>query len=180
MVDVSGVVDQVWTSAYSSAWAHYLDRDGSLLRVVVTESFPIGGSAGGVQRVGLDGTVRWDFRYDSGGKLSHHDIEELPNGNVLIVAWEDKTEAEAIAAGRNPALLEGILRPDHIVEVKQTGLTTGEIVWEWHAWDHLIQDFDPTRENFGVVADHPELIDINYPNEFPPGWRLESHQRDRL
>jgi hypothetical protein len=34
-------------------------------------------------------------------------------------------------------------------------------VWSWNSWDHLIQDFDPTKDNFGVVADHPELIDIN-------------------
>jgi len=32
---------------------------------------------------------------------------------------------------------------------------------EWHAWDHLIQDYDPARDNYGAVVDHPELIDIN-------------------
>jgi len=167
MVDSAQVVDQVWTSGYSSAWAHYVDQWGSLLRVIVTDSLPIGGSAGGLQRVALDGTVLWDYRYDQDGRLSHHDIVELPNGNVLIVAWEEKTEAEAVAAGRDPALLDGTFRPDHIIEVQQTGLTTGDIVWEWYAWDHLIQDFDPTQENFGVVGDHPELIDINYPKEIP-------------
>jgi hypothetical protein len=34
-------------------------------------------------------------------------------------------------------------------------------MWEWHVWDHLIQDVDPDRENYGNVSDHPELIDIN-------------------
>ena len=28
--------------------------------------------------------------------------------------------------------------------------------------DHLIQDFDSSKENFGVVSDHPGLMDINY------------------
>jgi hypothetical protein len=39
---------------------------------------------------------------------------------------------------------------------------SGIIVWEWHVWNHLIQDFDSTKANYGVVADHPELINLNY------------------
>ena len=166
MVDSDELVDQTWSTGFDG-FATYLDQNGALLRVTVTEFSLLPGAAGGLQRLALDGTVLWDFRYDQAGNLSHHDIAELPNGNVLIVAWEEKTEAEAIAAGRDPSLLNGTFRPDHIVEVRQTGPTSGEIVWEWHVWDHLIQDFDPTKDNFGVVADHPELIDINYPDDTP-------------
>ena len=36
---------------------------------------------------------------------------------------------------------------DHVIEVKQTGKTSGEIVWEWHLWDHVIQDFDSSKAN---------------------------------
>lgn len=36
-------------------------------------------------------------------------------------------------------------------------------MWEWHVWDHLVQDFDATKSNFGVVSEHPELIDVNFP-----------------
>src|SRR5262249_4318798 len=49
-----------------------------------------------------------------------------------------------------------------VIEIKPTGKTTGEVVWEWHVWDHLIQDHDKTKANFGDVAAHPELIDINF------------------
>ena len=31
-------------------------------------------------------------------------------------------------------------------------------------WDHLIQDTDPELPNYGVIAEHPELININYAN----------------
>jgi len=95
--------------------------------------------------------------------MSHHDVKTLPNGNVLLIAWEIKTLYEAIVAGRNPNYVSDQgLWPDHVIEVEPTGPTSGDIVWEWHVWDHLIQDFDPTKENYGVVGDHPELVDINY------------------
>ncbi len=45
--------------------------------------------------------------------------------------------------------------PDSLIEIKPTGKTTGEVVWEWHLWDHLIQDFDKTKPNFGNVGEHP-------------------------
>ena len=167
MVDSNGVVDQYWSSAFDESLATYLDHDGALLRVIVTDPLPVGGTAGGFERVALDGTVLWTFRYDDLGNLGHHDVAELPNGNVLMVAWEEKTPAEAVAAGRRPSLLDGTFRPDHVIEVEQTGPTSGEIVWQWHAWDHLIQDVDPAADNFGVVGDHPELVDVNYPEKIP-------------
>jgi hypothetical protein len=69
-----------------------------------------------------------------------------------------KTAAEAQAAGcsRNSEIW-----PDKIIEVQPTGSGGAVIVWEWHAWDHLIQDIDPGRANYGVIADHPELLDVN-------------------
>jgi len=63
------------------------------------------------------------------------------------------------------------LFPDSIIEVKPTFTEGGTIVWEWHAWDHLIQDYDSTKANYGVVADHPELIDINFgTDDWQPEW----------
>ena len=52
--------------------------------------------------------------------------------------------------------------PDCILEIKPTGKTTGQVVWEWHLWDHLVQDFDKTKANYGDVAKHPELVNINF------------------
>ena len=48
---------------------------------------------------------------------------------------------------------EGGLWPDMIVELEPQPPNAARIVWEWHIWDHLIQDFDPTQNNYGVVAD---------------------------
>src|SRR5439155_19123109 len=90
------------------------------------------------------------------------DVTKMPNGNLLFVVWDKKNTQEAIAAGRKKDLVSNYVLPDSIVEVKPTGKTTGEVVWEWHLWDHLIQDQDSTKANYGKVADHPERIDINF------------------
>ena len=93
----------------------------------------------------------------------HHDVLKMPNGNVLLLSQQGKTAEEAIAAGANPDFIgaDGLMAP-HIIEVKPTGPTNCEIVWEWSTWDHLIQDFDSSKANYGVVAEHPELIDLNF------------------
>ena len=48
---------------------------------------------------------------------------------------------------------------------------TSQIVWEWHAWDHLIQDIDPNLPSYGVVSDNPGRIDVNYVlMDLDPDW----------
>jgi hypothetical protein len=156
LIDNAGTVVHTWASTVSHQ-SVYLLEDERLVRTIRG----MGPNAEpGVQIVTWDGTVEWDFRYD----LVHHDVEMLPNGNILMIARESKTPQEAIAAGRNPLTLSGTtFQPEIIIEVQPTGPTTGSIVWEWHIWDHLVQDFDVGASNFGVVADHPELMDVNYP-----------------
>ena len=106
------------------------------------------------------GNVLWEYRHR---KTIHHDFLILPNGNVLLLVWETKTAEEAIAAGANPAYIhpDGLLI-DAIVEVRPVYPDAAEVVWEWSIWDHLVQDYDPSKANFGIVAEHPELVDLNY------------------
>ena len=77
----------------------------------------------------------------------------MPNGNILLIAWERKSQVEGIALGRQN--LNGEMWPEQIIEVMPTSPTTGEIVWEWHLWDHLIQDISPSMPNYGVISEHP-------------------------
>ena len=164
LIDNTGAVNHTWSSNYLPGVGVRWLGNGTILRTIRVGVGPgTGGAGGGVQKVAWDGTVVWDFRYNTNGHLSHHDVKPLPNGNVLLIAWETKTRDEAIAAGRNPNYVSSNgLYPDHIIEVQPTGPTSGTIVWEWHVWDHLIQDYDSSKANYGVVGDHPELVDINY------------------
>ena len=171
LIDSTGIVNHTWSSNYFPGQSVYWLGNGTILRTIKVNVQGLGGMGGGIQKMLWDGTIVWDFRYCTDEFQSHHDIEPLPNGNVLMIAWENKTRAEAINAGRNPNTPIGeVVYPDHIIEVKPTGLTTGDIVWKWHFWDHLIQDYDPSKENYGVIADHPELIDINYVSSSGLDW----------
>ncbi len=164
LLDITGTIVHTWASSFGAGQNLLVAEDGTLVRTIVTTSGP-GGVGGGVQMMDFEGNLLWDYRLDSGGSVQHHDVDMLPNGNVLLIAWHEFTDTEAIAAGRDPGLIGGgpLFRSDSIVEVMPTGPTTGDIVWRWNAWDHLIQDFSGAADNFGVVGDHPELIDINYP-----------------
>jgi hypothetical protein len=176
LVDMCGRVVHHWDGEYKPGNAVYLLEDGHLLRTGMLGPsanpwFTTGGAGGNVQKISWDGEVVWDFTYASPEHLPHHDIEMLPSGNVLMIAWEKVTAEDVIEAGRDPALLvDDELWPDTIIEVRPTGPTSGEIVWKWRAMDHLVQDRFPAVRNHGVVADHPELIDINHVLHPQPDW----------
>jgi hypothetical protein len=183
LIDMDGHVVNEWESEYRPGHSAYLLENGHLLRTGAlgprgSRTFRGGGAGGCIQEFSWDGKLIWEFHYASEEYLPHHDIARLPNGNVLLLAWELKTAGEAIAAGRNPEMLsEDELWPDHIIEVQPLGNRSAEIVWEWHVWDHLVQDFDPERANFGDIAAHPERININ-----PTDWHsaISPEEREQL
>ena len=172
LIDNCGKVVHTWEGELLPSQMSYLLDDGTLLRAVKSnQNNPVinaGGAGERLQKVDWEGNVLWDFQYSNDSVRMHHDIEPLPNGNVLILAWEYKSAAEAIDVGRNPSLIpDNAVWPEQIIEVKQTGPTTGDIVWQWHIWDHIVQDFDPSKANFGIVENHPELLDINFVSDIP-------------
>jgi hypothetical protein len=163
LIDKNGEVNHTWQSNYIPGFSVYMLENNTILRTArPTIEGPLG-AGGRIQKITNDGTVIWDFSYDTENYLTHHDIEPLPNGNVLMLAWDIRSKYEAISAGKNPFdIPSNEIFCDHIIEVMPTGPTSGEIIWEWDAWDHIIQDYDSTKDNYGVVANHPELIDINF------------------
>jgi hypothetical protein len=165
LIDMEGHVVQTWKSNCNPGQAAYLLDNGNLLRTgQVRNPSMFGGGAGGrVQELTWDGKLVWDYTYSDDTHLSHHDICRLPNGNVLLPVWEKKAARDAVAAGRRPETVGGdFLMADSVIEVQPTGDKTGKVVWEWHAWGHLVQDFDEKQANHGDVGAHPELIDLNF------------------
>ena len=170
LINNCGQVVNQWMSSFNPGLSAVLTEDGDLLRAArIASDFNGGGSGGRLERWSWDGVLEWSYDYSTDNYHQHHDFELMPNGNILILAWELRTEADAIASGRDPSTFDDELWPEQIVEVEPIGSDQINIVWEWHLWDHLIQDFDPTKANFGVVEDHPERMDINFYNPLAGG-----------
>jgi hypothetical protein len=166
LIDMQGRVVRTWESQYSAGQEAYFLENGHLLRAAALDDrerrFGGAGQGGRVQEFDWDGKLVWDFKFHDERRVAHHDICRLPSGNILLIVWEIKSAAEAIAAGRRPESVHGPWLADSIVEVKPTGKTSGEVVWQWHAWDHLIQVADASKANYGHVGQQPERIDVNF------------------
>ena len=153
LIDHLGRVAHSWDFENLVSHARLLDNGNLLAELVYL-------GRGGILEVDPDSNIVWQYTYPD---KFHHDFLKMPNGNVLMLAAGDKTTEEAVAAGANTAIvhLEG-MKYDYLIEMRPTGSEGGDIVWEWHAWDYIVQSFDPTKPNYGDPSEHPELIDINF------------------
>ena len=169
LINNCGEVVNQWSSEYRIGLSAYLLEDGSLLRTgQVTSSaenpFSGGGTGGRVERWSWEGELMWFIDWADDEHHHHHDIEVLPNGNILLISWENHSYEEAIAMGKNTTQTGNPVWCCQIVEIEPIGSEGGNVVWSWSAWDHLIQDTDPTKPNYGNVSANPRRFNINYSN----------------
>lgn len=179
LYDNEGNVVHKWIGDTYTGASVYLNAEGNLIRTVsLDDNFDFGFNGqwgfvnGAIEEVNWDGEVIWRFDYASEDYIGHHDIEIMPNGNILMIAFERFNTEDAVALGRNPELLpeNGEMWSERVIEIDPE---TSEIVWEWNLSDHFVQDFDETLPNYGVVADNPHLMDINYLEDdfaLQPNW----------
>jgi hypothetical protein len=164
LLDTEGRAVHTWESEFAPH-SLYLLPNGDLLRPgrdPQARKFTAGGAMGMLQRFDWEGNLLWQWKLSDENRILHHDVEPLPNGNLLANGWEVKTREEALAAGRRPDLIpEEGLWTDFVVEIEPLPPDDARIVWEWNAWDHMVQDYDPDAANYGDPSDHPEKIDLN-------------------
>lgn len=162
LIDNNGMLVHRWFSDQNPASTVYLLENGQLLR---STRIPTEDGSGGFRVHNWDGSVDWEYSFGP----QHHDIEPLPNGNVLLITNDVRTFEESITAGRDSLLLNDEIRSLKILEIAPSD-TGGTIVWEWILWDHLVQEFDSTNNNYGNVSEHPELINLNYAKNDDANW----------
>ena len=171
LIDENQNIAHTWSMSTECNYTVQLKKNGNLVRGTKNNGNTLSGAAdaGRVQEIAPDGSIVWDYIYSSADHLSHHDLT-LVGDNVLITAWEVKTSTEVNDAGYDNSSSDKW--PTHFVELADDGNGGATIVWEWHIWDHMIQDMDPNKPNYGVISDNPQLIDINMINASgggPPG-----------
>jgi hypothetical protein len=176
LVDMKGEVVHRWDVGTAPGNMAYLLENGHLLRPTRIDDNPRffgGGIAGRIQELDWDGKVVWDYVLADETRMSHHDLEVLPNGHVLAIVWEHRSREQAIALGRDPKITsEKGWWPDALLELEPLPPNGARIVWEWHALDHLVRD---------EAADHPELLDINCdrPEQKAPPTKEELEKREK-
>lgn len=154
LVNNCGEVVNEWTFNEQPGLTCYLLENGNLLRAGKNH----------LETRDWDNNIVWTFDMEATGYKQHHDIEPLPNGNILCILNDVYSSSEMIAAGKDPSFVNSQVKTDKIIELQPIGNNGAVIVWEWKFMDHLIQDYDNTKGNFGAIIDHPELMDINFNN----------------
>ena len=164
LIDMDGQLVHSWTLSTAFGASTRLLPDGTLLR---TSGSPdswrsIGFRAGRVEIIGWDGSPVWQYDYVSDEYMLHHDVQLMPNGNILGLVWDLRNRDELADAGHDVSkLTEDHVWSERIVEFRPILPDSAEIVWQWDVWDHLVQDFDPLADNYGNVRDEFFRVDIN-------------------
>ena len=185
LLDAEGKVVHRWdTDLTGGGHTSYLLNSGGLLRTGIRDRRYVAGqpvAATDILQITDDtGKAVWELSAEeidfNGNKITfHHDMEPMPNGNILVLIYEELSPEDATAAGWTAG--EGkLVWSDGVLEIRPD-LERGsyEIVWRWRFIDHMIQDRDAGAANYGVVADHPERIDGHYPKSYAPMSAVRQH-----
>jgi len=168
LIDNCGRIVHTWTDEDASAFPGTVARllpDGKLLRskssnILEGSTFGAGGAGGILELLDWESNVLWSYQIADSLTRQHHEVLAMPNGNIMCIVWERQNLEEIIENGFDTLTNNQTqIFSDAIYEINPE---TDSIVWKWRAWDHLIQDFDSTKANYGRVEDFPHRIDINY------------------
>lgn len=182
LVDTDGKVVHEWKSDAPPGQSVCLTDTGMLLRTerVDNRTFVGGGQGGRIRELDWDGNITWEYTLSDDSRCLHHDVELLPNGHVLAIVWEKIGAEQAAAAGRDPSSSPDGLWADAVIEIEPVRPVGGNIVWEWHAFDHLVQARDASKPNYAPIASRPERIDVDAGARGRPAGPEARRERERL
>ncbi len=168
LINKCGQKVHTWYSQYTPGLSVYLLANGHLLKTGTYSDTTFGGAGGRggvIEELDWDGKVVWSYVIFTDSLCQHHDIHPMPNGNVMVMTWHSISKTSAMALGRNAVNFgngQNDLWGERLIELKPRGKDSADIVWQWNLFDHIVQDQDSTKPNFGNVSLNPGLLNINY------------------
>ena len=166
LISKDGTTRSVWDLGTGNALANDAEllNDGRFLSTLKINPTPLtqGGYGGKIEMRDANKNIIWEYTMSSLEALQHHDVEMLPSGNILVMAWGQKEQNEILEKGYSGTATT--LNTESIYEINPN---TNQIIWEWHVWDHLIQDHDANKDGFGVLSENPQKVNLNYITDTP-------------
>ena len=170
LIGMDGTVAHTWRMPYPPGDYGRLLPSGNLFYCGKTAAdsvrFPTWPlfKGGAVLEADWRGNVLWELRHPD----HHHDARLMANGNVLLLTIERvPSELAAQVQGGIPAIDAGSgMWADRILEVTKEG----NVVWEWHAYEHL----DPATDCLTANDWRDEWTHANTVLETPDGNVLVS------
>lgn len=160
LIDHLGQKLRTWNFELPLGQDAELAPDGSLYGLFQVpdpnKDMTFGGKSGLVRKINTSNQVVWEFKISSDNEITHHDLELLPNGNLLVLVWHRILKEESAQLGY---ISDHDLFVEKVVEINPD---LDEIVWEWNSWDHIVQNKTPDHPSFGEPVDHKNKIDIMY------------------
>ncbi len=160
LIDNCGFIINQWSSDARPGLNVYLLENGNLLRTKSTiNDFGQSPFGGGFELFDWDGNIIWTIDPSNENQQPHHDIEPLPNGHFLAIMWDKMSADDAFQNGR---IDNETVWLEKVVEYQILPNNNYNIVWEWKLRNHLIQDHDPAKLNYGNISSNPGKINFNY------------------
>lgn len=158
LIDHQGTRRKTWTFDLSLGQDAELAPDGSLFGLfkVTNENFGFGGQSGLIRQVSPAGEVLWEYLISDENEITHHDLELMPNGNLLVLIWYRIAKEQTAALGY---ISDNDVFVEKVVEINPSN---SEIVWEWNSWDHIVQDVTPGHSTYGDPGVLRHKIDLFY------------------
>ncbi|SMP79219.1 Arylsulfotransferase (ASST) [Neorhodopirellula lusitana] len=185
LLDAEGKVAHRWdTDLTGGGHTSYLLKSGGLLRTGIRDRRYLAGqpvaATDTLQITDKTGKAVWELNakniHINGNKITfHHDMLPMPNGNLLVLIYEEISPKEAAAAGWSAGKGKTVWS-DGVLEIKPNlDNSSHEVVWYWRFIDHMIQDQNTKAANYGVIADHPERVDGHFPKSYAPMNAVRQH-----
>lgn len=162
LVDMKGNKVHSWQVSNSPGLYGFLLNNGNLLYGGNTEQFkeaPTPGGSGVISELDWNSKVVWEYR----DEFMHHDFDKLPNGNLLVIAWEKMTDEN------KARITGGLSRKDNADAwsdvLYEVDYKTNKIVWKWSAQEQL----DIEKYPIGPLEDRKEWTHANSIVYLPAG-----------